>query len=154
MAIKATDTTDFERPADGVHEATFDGYELEETGPYGPSVKLVWKLTDGTEKWQWVGQKLGIKAKLREIVTLLGGEVKAGNFYEVSDLLDPLVGTPVKLYLKTNEEDKQKVLDVMKSGAAPVAAADGIGDCFICRKPGSRYDGEGRVVCEPHASIK
>lgn len=158
MAITATNTTtDFEKPADGIYEATFSGWEEPEPHPaFGPGVKLIWQLPDGNDKWQFCSQKLSPKATLRIVVQALGAVVSPGKSYELDDLLNPLVGSKAQILIKTGEDGRQKVTDILpaKGGqkAAP-APSDDVGDCFICEEPGTAFDGRGRPVCEAHKSV-
>lgn len=165
----------FEGLKPGMYPATLDGYE-EDSGEFGPSIKLIWALdgmtnADGEQvtKWQWVSQKLTPRSNLWNILKTLGTTPVFNQDYEVDELLAPQVGAHVQLMIKQvdgAQGPQDKIVDmVAANGAAPTsakappsakkaggkatpAAATGLGPCVVCDEPGTAYTGKGKVVCD------
>lgn len=117
---------------EGVYPATFTNYELDDSGMYGPSVKLIWELDgqfdskgDIKEKWQFLSLKLTPRSNLWGVVKSLGVQPVLGESYEIEAILDPLLGTKRNLLIKHIDGEKgvsAKITEILPAAAAPKAA--------------------------------
>ncbi len=136
----------FEGLKPGLYPATLDGYE-EDSGEFGPSIKLIWGLDgltnadgDAITKWQWVSQKLTPRSNLWNVLKTLGFTPVLNQDYEVDELMAPHVGARVQLMIKMVDGangPQERITDMVAvdNGAAPAKVTSAKTPPAAAKKP-------------------